>query len=249
MKTELAKQRHLNNAPIIEAIIDIRINAPSGFNPQIFSSLPDELSKQYPKREDGKLITGSIEIKNNRPIAPLKEKGIQGYRYASEDEKIIAQFRVDGFTLSHLQPYTNWEFIISHAKPLWEYYLSKVSPQSITRVASRYINRLDLPLPIEDFGDYLTSPPYLPDSLPQELINFIIRLIVREEELSANITQTMVESPKRGHNGIIIDVDAYKANESGIREEDILPTLEKLRELKNRIFFGVITEKTARLFE
>lgn len=248
----MARERYLKNAPIVEAIIDFRVRLPVGFNPEEFSSLRKELSRKYPKIEKGQLITGSIEIKADKPIVkvePAEDKGIQGYRFTSRDGKEVAQFRIDGFTFSRLHPYTKWEQVLDEAKRLWELYSLKASPQVVERIAVRYINRLDIPLPLRDLEDYLTASPVLPKTLPQKLSQFLIRLVVHEEDLVAGIIQTLVKSPKPEHLGIILDIDVFKENVGGISDENIWPTMDRLRALKNRIFFKLITEETARLFE
>lgn len=246
----MARERYLKNAPIVEAMIDFRVSLPSGFDPKEFSSLAKDLSERYPKKEAGRLISGSIEIKDGKPVvAPPIDRGIKGYRFKSNDEKEIAQFRNDGFTFSRLQPYTRWETVLDEAKRLWELYRSKTSPQAVGRIAARYINRLDLPVPIEDFGRYLTVPPELPKRLPQELSGFMIKLRIHEKDLQGDITETLVKSPKKGYIGIILDIDVYKVSVGGMTEDEIWPTFDRLRELKNRIFFGLIKEETARLFE
>ncbi len=228
-------------------MIDFRVRLPVGFDPEEFSSLKKDLSDKYPKTEKGKLITGSIKIKDGKPVVePLVDKGIQGYRFTSRDKKEVAQFRIDGFTFSRLYPYTKWEQVLDEAKRLWELYRSKASPQAVNRIAVHYINRLDIPSPL---GDYMAVSPVLPETLPQGFSQYLLRLQVNEKDLAAGIIQALVKSPKEAHLGIILDIDVFKVSAGGIKEENIWPTFDRLRELKNRIFFGLITEKTARLFE
>lgn len=246
----MAKQRHLSNAPITEAIIDFRVKIPSGFDTEKLLSVTDDLSTSYPKSEPRKIITGSFGIEKGKPfVQPPKDEGIQGYFFKSEDEKNIAQFRVDGFTFNRLQPYLNWETVLSEAKNLWKLYLSKAEPEVITRIAVRYINRLELRLPINDFSEYITAPPTVPDSLPQEVSQFLTKVVIHEGDITANIIQTLDKSPKPDHIRIILDIDVFIFNELGIRMEDIWTDFEKLHKMKNRIFFESITEKTARLYE
>jgi hypothetical protein len=48
---------------------------------------------------------------------------------------------------------------------------------------------------------------------------------------------------------VILDVDAFVATGFKPTDGTIWSTLEKLRELKNRSFFGTITELAAELYE
>lgn len=246
----MAKVRHLKNAPIVEAIIDFRVKLPPDFDPNLFSSLKENLSDKYSKIEKGKMIVGSIIISGDKPIIePPTDKGLQGYRFTSKDKREVAQFRIDGFTFSRLSPYTNWEEVLNEAKRLWQLYYLKAKPQVVDKISVHYINRLNLPLLIEDFEEYLTASPTLPKTLPQLLSDFLIRLVVHENDLVARIIQTRIDSPKKDHMGVIMDIDTFKQNTGGIDDNDIWPTFDRLHELKNRIFFELITEKTVRLFE
>jgi len=247
----MAKGRHLNNAPIVEAIIDFRVKLPSGYNVTEFSSLKETLSKSYPQMDESWAFEGGIMVKNKQIEQIVKDKGLRGYFFKSSDGKNVAQFREDGFTLSRLKPYSNWETVLAEAKKLWALYLRTAPPELVTRLATRYINRMDIPLPINDFGQYLTAPPIIPESLPQDVSRYLTRVTIRDPdfEIKANIIQALEKSSKPGYVAIILDIDVYKQMETGFSENQIWPIFENLRNLKNRIFFDSITEETARLFE
>ncbi|MDD5037957.1 MAG: TIGR04255 family protein [Dehalococcoidales bacterium] len=244
----MAKKRYLKNAPIQEALIDLRVRLSSGFDPKSFINVSEQLSAEYPKNEPRRLIAGILGVKEGKLITP-EDKGVQGYFFKSEDEKNIVQFRMDGFTFSRLHPYTKWETVLLEAKRLWEIYHSVASPELITRIAVRYINRLDIELPIKDFGEYLTAPPTIPASLPQEISQFLNRMVIHEGDKTINLVQAMEPITEKKKIGIILDIDVFKIQESGFDIEDIWSEFEQLRGIKNRVFFESITEKTARLYE
>ncbi len=247
----MAKQRHLTNAPIVEALIDFRAKLPSGYNVTEFLSLKKTLGKSYPQVEESRAFESGLIVKGKQIEQILKDRGLRGYFFKSPDGKNIVQFREDGFTFSRLNPYTNWETVLAEAKKLWALYLRTASPELVTRLATRYINRMDIPLPINDFKQYLTAPPSIPESLPQGVSHFLTRVTIRDPELDmiAHVLQALEKSAKPDHVSIILDIDVFKQMESGFGESDIWPTFEHLRNLKNRIFFDSITEETARLFE
>ena len=237
--------RHLDNAPIVEALIDFRVNIPTEFNVQIFSSLGSDFASKYPKRES--LTSGNIEfrIEDGKPVVKSNvDKGIQGYIYKSADGKDVAQFRMDGFTFSRLNPYTSWEQVFGEASKLWDLYCSKAAsdPVTVTRIAVRYINRLDIPA-LEDLGEYLKAPLKIPEELPQEISEFLVRVVIHESELTANIIQALDKSTKPNYVGVILDIDVYKQNQNGFDITNVLSEFTKLRDLKNRIFFASITDK------
>ena len=106
----MAEVRHLNKAPITEAIIDFRVKLPSEFEVEAFLKLKKTIGDRFPKFEERKLFSSQIGFKKGKPQPPSAEyHGIQGYFFRPEDEKNVAQFRIDGFTFSRLKPYTNWK--------------------------------------------------------------------------------------------------------------------------------------------
>ena len=69
------------------------------------------------------------------------------------------------------------------------------------------------------------------------------------QDLNATITQAMERGTEANTVNVILDIDAYKLGRFDPESEELGVVLGQLRELKNTIFFGSITEKTARLFE
>jgi uncharacterized protein (TIGR04255 family) len=249
----MAIQRHLNNAPIVEAVIDIRVNLKSAFKEDEISSLKNVLGEQYPTSETIKIFEGGFGLVKGEPwVDTLKDKGIDGFRFKSKDEKNIVQFKNDGFTFNRLKPYTSWNNVIVDAKSLWGIYFSNFSVERVTRIAVRYINQLDIPLPIKDFKDFLTRPPDVPDDVPDAISSFLCRIVLHDVErsISANVAQALEKSIKPDFANIILDIDVYKnVDMQSDNYEQIWVILEQLHKLKNKIFFNSITESTARLFE
>jgi len=247
----MAKQRHLKNAPITEAIIDFRTKLPPTFEIKKLLLLKEILSDNFPKIQEHRFIKSGLQIKEGKPIAALAEDhGIHGYFLRPEDEKKVVQFRIDGFTYSQLKPYSYWKEFVSEAKELWKLYVDKTQPESVTRIAVRYINHMDLPLPITDFSKFLKAPPNVRKELPGRISSFLSKVVLHNSEIaiSANITQALEKSARPNYVTIILDIDAYKQGEFDSNNGDIWPIFEELHDIKNQIFFNSITEETARLF-
>jgi uncharacterized protein (TIGR04255 family) len=249
----MAKQRYLKNAPITEAMIDIRVKLPKEFQIEEFTTLKESLSDRYPKVKEQHVLRGHNEIKDGQPILhSIEDLGIRGYFFRTHDEKDVVQFRIDGFTFNRLQPYTKWEDMLKKAQELWPLYSEIATPEAITRLAVRYINHLRIPLPFDDFSDYLNAPPNIPEELPQAVINFLNRVTIYDSthDIAANITQSL-ENITQPNNFIIVilDIDVFKQGDFPTDNQEIWKLFEKLREMKNLIFFNSITENAVRLFE
>ncbi len=248
----MAEQRHLINAPISEAIIDFRTKLPAKFDAKELKSLKREFFDRFPKIQERRFIKSEIRVKSGKhPPTIEKDEGIHGYFFRPEDEKKVIQFRIDGFTFSFLKPYTEWETFRNEAKELWKLYIDISHPESLTRIAVRYINHIEIPLPITDFSEYLTAPPNVPERLPGNISGFLSKVVIHDPtlQISSNIVQAFEKSTKPNYVNIILDIDVYKLMEFDVDNGEIWSIFEKIHDIKNQIFFNSITEKTARLFE
>lgn len=242
----------LKNAPITEAIIDIRIKLKEDFEVERFLSLYDAISDQYPEKKTRHKWEGKFEFKKGEGPVSSGTEAIDGYIFTSADAKQMFQARSDGFTFNRLRPYEKWEVFRDEAFRLWKLYRELVSPE-IFRVAVRFINKFDIPLfpqPMLDFNEYLTAAPIVPDGLPQGVSSFLTRVVIHNPDVdeTAIITQAFEQIVDPKFLPIILDIDVFQQKET-ISEEDAWQMLEELRHFKNKIFFASITEKARGLFQ
>ncbi len=239
----------LKKAPITEALIDIRVKLPSDFDVKNISSIYESIKNQYPETQERKISKVKLEPKAEEILKSSRPE-IDGYRYFSSDKKQIVQARLDGFTFSRLHPYIKWEELRDEAHRLWQLYKNITYPESITRVAVRYINNLNIPMPIRDFSDYLTAPPTVPEGLPQVVSSFLTRVVIHESSVGANaiITQAL-EQIVTDVAPIILDIDVFKLEPKGIEQKDAWEIIEKLRHFKNKVFFSSITDNLKEMYK
>jgi len=242
---------HLSSAPITEAIFDIRVKSRPNFQVSDFAGLKTDLQEIFPKFEErrGGQVTfrfgppGS-EVASQPPN--IQDLGLQGYFFKSEDEKLIAQFRVDGFTLNRLQPYNSWGELESLARNLWAKYISIAQPDAITRCGLRYINRIVINQEHINFDEYLGAAPQIPSELPQALNDFLSRVTIVDDkaQIAARVTQAFEPRTSNASVPIILDIDAFTIPNKSLNDSILWDVFSELREFKNKIFFNFLTEKT-----
>ncbi|MEW8509140.1 MAG: TIGR04255 family protein [Candidatus Thiodiazotropha sp.] len=246
----MAAERHLEHAPIKEAIIDFRVILPEKVTIEDLDRGFTALESDYPNRSE--LTQGSfgIRIDKGQTVSTSMEQSIEGYRYASADGTQVVQFRSNGFTFSRLEPYLTWEQMKEEAERLWSIFVEYAKPQKIVRVATRYINVMPIPLPFSEFDNVLTAPPQIPDGLPQGVSSFITRIVSRNNDIDATAIVTQAfDTIDNNRAPITLDIDVFADKEFLPEESAFWDYLEQLRIFKNEIFFKSITEETAELFE
>ena len=249
----MAEVRHLNNAPITEAIIDFRVKLPSEFKVEAFLELKKTIGDRFPEVQERKLFSSQLRIKKGEPQPPSAEyHGIQGYFFRPEADKKVAQFRIDGFTFSRLKPYTYWKEMFDEARELWERYIKIVQPEAVTRLAVRYINHINIPLPIDDLSKYFTAAPKIPDNIQGVISGFLSKIVVYDQEMdvATNIVQALEKSTKPDrHITVVLDIDSFKTGNFNVSNGEMWDIFASLHNIKNQIFFNSITDEAARLFE
>ncbi len=249
----MARQRHLPRAPITEALIDIQVAPRDGLT---FAGLQEAISAPefgyYVKNPILEGTFGFMLTSDGKQPLTTAESAQIGLRLHSHDEKYVAQCRLSGFTLSRLPPYEEWPNLVQEARRVWAVYTERLVPKRVTRVAARFINNLQLPM--DDGGSYqkyLHKLVDIPDEAPQVVASFLQRFQLVDIESDARVILTMaLEDTLPGRRvPVIIDIDAFRVTDLELPNQDLWDILEKLRELKNRCFFGTITEATAGLYE
>jgi uncharacterized protein (TIGR04255 family) len=239
------------NAPITEALLDIKAKLPAGVDLTRLAAFQEAVKDRYPARRERSSWQGGFQFKPGEvPEVVHPSGGPDGYLFTSGDGQRIVQARLDGFTFNRLKPYDKWESFRNEAREQWDRYREIATPEIVSRVALRYINRLEIPLPMKDFREYILTTPEIAPKVPQGLARFFMRLVIPDEKSRsvAIVTQTM-EDIKEQVLPLIFDIDVSREGAFAANGAEMWEVLEQLRDYKNEIFFNSITEKTKELFK
>jgi uncharacterized protein (TIGR04255 family) len=247
-ETPLEKYEVFKNAPIAEAVLEIVVIPAEELKMESLLSFHKPIKERFPTIEQGKEGGGGFKV-GAGSASFFKEKPI-GYLFRSHQENKVIQARLNGFAFSKLKPYENWESFRSEAKDLWKSYAEMIKPQKISRISMRYINRIELPLPMRDFEEYILTRLQIAPELPQAISQFFIRFEIPNSEIPAMavIIQTIENVTDENRLPLIFDIDVIRENEYSVGSAEVWDDFEKLHDFKNEIFFSSITDKTKELF-
>lgn len=238
------------NAPITEALLDIRVELPKEVTLSKLENFHNHIKERFPEKKQRLSLKGGFRLSQGMPESLPITGGPYGFFFNSLADKKIVQARLDGFTFNKLKPYKNWEVFCSEARELWNLYFQICNPVKIIRIALRYINRIEIPLPIKDFKEYILTTPEIAPRLPQGLAGFFMQLVITNPDIEANaiINQT-IENPTGNRLPLILDIDVFRETNYINNKVEMWNEFEKLRLYKNDIFFNSITDKTKELFK
>lgn len=244
-----APRAALTNAPITEAVVDFRVAPRDGLRVADFEPLVAMLAPDYTKKGPLIELHASVQVESGQ--APQTDSTLAevGVRLHSADDRYVLQLQLEGFSLSRLAPYENWETLRSEAMRLWHLYVKETRVETVRRIAARYINNLQLPIqPGEDLAIYLSRPPELPPGLSQSVTGFIQRVSFQDPEsgVSAVLTQALTQFPIGQWPPtmpVILDIDVFRVRDVAASSADVWNQLETVRAFKNRIFYSALTDK------
>ncbi|OCQ92495.1 TIGR04255 family protein [Nostoc sp. MBR 210] len=240
-------QKHYTRAPITEALIDIQVQLPQEVKLDVLAQVYSSIQSEYPNFEEMLIFQGQMIA--GASVGATASQSQIGYRAFSKEQKQILQVRLDGFTFSRLAPYDCWQTFRDEAKRLWSIYQSLTNPAAITRLAVRYINRLDIPLPVSDLNNYLRTFPEVSSDLPQGLSGYFMQLQIPQEKLATMLVlnQALVPPPTPNFISILLDLDLFLERDIPQNEIELWEIVEQMHEQKNKAFEACITEHTREL--
>lgn len=241
---------HYGNAPITEALIDIRVDLPASFRFEQLQDIKKLVGEAYSREETIAKATAKLSFVPELQSSTEQQK--IGLKLWSTGDRQVLQARLDGFTFSRLQPYETWERLRDEAKRLWNIYRAFAKPVNITRAAVRYINQLDLPGDRVELEEYFKTYPFVTSDLPGELRDFgafVMSLRLAQPDLKgiAVINQASAQARKPSTVSIILDIDLFVEKPDVGDEQQLWGLFEGLRNRKNLYFEACITDKTREL--
>jgi uncharacterized protein (TIGR04255 family) len=247
-------QKRYKSAPIMEAVIEVRLAPVESFKDEWLKELGASLRSRFPKQVEMRRVemgfafgAGADQQANFRTHnTPF------GLRLSKDDDSRILQIRRDGFAYSHLAPYTDWATFRGEAYPLWEQYRKVAAGGALARCGLRYINRIEIPGERVEIEDYFALYPKIPAAMPNpDIAGMLMNLTLPQPDLEcgATITQALTDPAKKDHMSVILDIDLFRENLVKWSDSEVWSYFDKLRHRKNEMFEGCITDRTRELID
>ena len=255
----MTESPHYANAPITEAIIDLKIVESWGLSIDDLAKIRDLVMDQYPNQEHEHVYSGQVYVESvGEPIQTDATYQVTGFRFTSRDKRQVFYARLDGFTLTVGAPYDRWETFRDEARRLWNIYRSVAKPEGVTRIEVRYINQLDIAAYASDptnleLEDFVNVYPEAPNEWTFN--NFFMQLQVPQENPDCwlVVNEAPVWPPDQDAAMLQLDFDLFweRFEEPWQADDDteVWGFLEQLHVRKNELFEASITKKTRRFIK
>ncbi len=233
--------------PITEALIEIRVApTPHGTKEKLTAAF-QSVAARYPQQLDMMAMRGEFVI--GQQVGASAQQIPVGTARISEDKRQMFRALGEGFIFNKLAPYPGWEALRDEAKELWGIYRATVEPQELQQMSVRYINRLDLPAPV-DLTDYLRLHPVIAIEMGGEMQGFFLQVQLVQTDLQATclLNEGVVPPPHESIASLLLDIQLTRTANVPLNENELWDLFELFRARKNQIFEACITDKTRELF-
>ena len=241
----------LSRPPIVEAVIHWQARAQNPLEPD---ALKQTLATRLPNCPQSVAMQGfglmaTLSPADETSVVQHQKRGFLGLRLSSEDGRYIVQFVRDGLVFSRTKPYEHWELFADAAKQAWQVFVEVAAPVETQRLGVRFINHIGAATPAT-LRDYLRDPPTRPSNLPLEEFVYQSTFSVPGHPFGIRVIKVMQPSmPElQQSSGLFIDIDVFSTtaipNEPGPLDQ----ALTRMRWLKNRVFFSLLTDAAVRSF-
>jgi len=236
----------LTKPPVVEVVLDVRCEGSESFTETSASEMLKDRLVGYPNFFSTREVRHHVQFNPDQPTeASTGPPTWSGFQFKSADNLNTAQFAPGLFFFSRVAPYLGWPHFVEEVTGLWEQYRDIAQPVRILRMGLRFINRIDLREDPASLDQYLRTAPRSPEGLEVSLGGFFQGdlLIVPGTSYSINSMRTNVPppAPGMGRGSLILDTDVFATEGLDGGNDKLLGHLEKMRWLKNKVFFGTVT--------
>ena len=251
--------KELHNPPILEALLEIRFNTNKNVTVEGLDTFAASLGATYPKKVA--IDNTRFELTYGKDVGATHAFDVQpsGFKLTNANDNRIVIAAIDKFVISYLAPYESWPALLDTAKSLYAKYLQYAPQTEKIRLGLRYINKINMPANNDfKFESYIKTFPPIPkyEGIPDSISNFETVLVVPLSDIdcTSTVRQVLLNPENSGDEKsaflpIILDIDVYRDVSTTMSDEEMWNTFEKMREKKNALFFGSLTDLAVQPYE
>lgn len=238
-----------NKPPIIEAVIAIHFAAPLA--EKEIDALSRKLKKAFPFSEDIVAFETTFHVRTKEQVSNVQKLG---HKLSSADRTRLVMIQPLQFGVIQQAPYSGWDTFYQKARTHWNVLTKVVGRRPISRVSTRYINRIDIPVgaggvDLHKYFNVGLSLPQYAQSMSLQTFAINCTLINSIEHYNSVLQVVAVPSPLIDHLSFTIDIDVATTGTVEHRDDKLWELIGTLRKPKNELFDACITPDTKKLFQ
>ncbi len=241
---------HLKDAPIVEAVIEIKSRQSNNVKENI-SEFYNIIKAKYPNKSKELINKIRFDFKSKNEISVTRDEG--NTRFESLDKKQILIVHNSGFRFSRLKPYTSWETILLEIQEIIDFFKKHFKHDVVERLGVRNINKIYVDP--DRYDELLNFKPNI-KGIEENKIgvhNAMQRFVLGNLQIEAKAIVNHIISPVRREDKVLLevvfDIDTVKDVSTPYEWGRIEKYLTQLRDFKNHLFFNNITDTLKETFK
>ena len=238
--------RRYANPPVVEAICEFHLPPEPPWDLTVPGLFYERVREDFPHRE--RRMVQDIEFVQTPQ--GLEQRIHTGERLLlfSHDRKRLIQLGMRLLVINVLRPYPGWAEFKELIQQVWEALKAVVEVQGVTRMALRYINRVELPSSTASLETYFAFYPHIGHQLPNTITSFImgVEFAFAEGRDRCRVHMAQAADDKRS---IMLDLNYYLARPGAVPLPEVLSWMEEAHTRVEEVFEGCITDALRALFE
>lgn len=241
----------LEKPPVVMALFQLKYES-SNITLEDFNRCDCNLKKKFPVRKDN--VSVGINLQNSSiPLGKANIKGtsdarVSSYIYVTTEQKEKLEISEGTVTYIDEVKYTGWDDFKQKVVDVLSILSEILDNVEVFRTSIRFINRFDLPdfsIPQEYVTTIITNSTG-ETTFPIRQYGFRLQYDIPETNIYAIVNQN-VEKNLDDKYSYVLDIDVLDRQSILFQLDTISANLEKIREVKNVLFFESITKKTIEL--
>lgn len=237
----------LKSAPIVEAVIHWLAEPGKDLDQEEVRRELRARLPEYPKCKPQHGIEIAASGSRDGTSQVVHRTQWNGFRLTRSDEPFVVQFTPSGVVFSRLKPYKTWDNLQSEGLRLWNLFVEMAQPVLIKRLGVRFINRIAL-CSDEPASKYLEGSSSLFKEFASKTFFYKDTFQIPETQYQVNWIRTLQLSPDTSERGLIVDIDTGISDIPATDATIVTKRLNKMRAIKNQVFFGCMTKEALERF-
>lgn len=246
------KWPNLAKPPVVTAIFQLKFDR-GAVKVEDFLKCDSSLKRIFPKRNENIESSLSISPSTRIPLGKAQVSGVTdtrrvGYVYFTTDQKEKLALSESDITYTTEKSYEGWDSFKEFVLRVLGILQPVMENVTIRRTSIRFINQFNFEKfddPTAYFNTLITSSKN-EGNLLYPLMKYGFKLTYDiEENVYSIVNQNVEHLPDKF--AYIFDIDVLNRNNLMFEINTVSDILEQLRNIKNEIFFGNVTDKTLEL--
>ena len=244
-------ERSYRKPPVVEALCEIYF-AGSIWDDTIPGAFYERIKHEFPKKQQREIQQAQITLGQGTASAGVQTLPPR-IQFVSQSGNKMVQVAENLLVVNQLRPYRHFEEWERAVYVALKEYKSAASPQRVSRIGIRYINRIEIPGTRVSMEDYFTIYPQLSKSLGNTHRSFLVRVEVPQADQGHTVLITFgsSEPPQAIGDKLLFMLDLYDIAELNIppNESEVRAQIRQAHGNVGRAFEDSITDRLRVLLE